>query len=91
MLFRSQMASKPDQVIEKMVIGRLNKKFYQDACLVEQPFVKDANITVGEYTKATAKQIGGNISISRFRRYEKGEGIEKKENDFAAEVAGMIK
>jgi elongation factor Ts len=86
-----QMASKPEQVIEKMVIGRLNKKFYQDACLTEQPFVKDAALTVGEYTNTTAKQMGGSISISKFLRYEKGEGIEKKETDFAAEVASMIK
>lgn len=86
-----QMANKPDQVIEKMVMGRLNKKFFQDACLLEQPFVKDGSITVGEYTKATAKQLGGNIEIVKFLRYEKGEGIEKKENDFAAEVASMVK
>ena len=86
-----QMESKPAQVIEKMVLGRLNKKFYQDACLVEQPFVKDAALTVGEYTNASAKQMGGKISISKFLRYEKGEGIEKKANDFAAEVASMIK
>jgi elongation factor Ts len=85
------MANKPDQVIEKMVMGRLNKKFFQDACLLEQPFVKDGSITVGEYTKATAKQLGGNIEIVKFLRYEKGEGIEKKENDFAAEVASMVK
>ena len=86
-----QMSSKPDQVIEKMVVGRLNKKFYQDACLTEQPFVKDAALTVGEYTNASAKQMGGKISITKFLRYEKGEGIEKKVNDFAAEVASMIK
>lgn len=86
-----QMANKPDQVIEKMVMGRLNKKFFQDACLLEQPFVKDGSITVGEYTKATAKKLDGSIEIVKFLRYEKGEGIEKKENDFAAEVASMVK
>lgn len=86
-----KMKGKPAQVIEKMVEGRLNKKFYQDACLVEQPFVKDGGITVGQYTQNVAKELGGTISIVRFVRYEKGEGIEKRQDDFASEVAGMIK
>ena len=86
-----KMANKPAQVIEKMVEGRLNKKFFQDSCLVEQPFVKDGNITVAQYTKDTAKALGGDIKIVKFVRYEKGEGIEKKADDFAAEVASMIK
>lgn len=86
----AQMASKPDQVIEKMVIGRLNKKFYQESCLVEQVYVKDASITVGQYIADSAKSMGGSIKVSEFLRYEKGEGIEKKEDNFAAEIADMI-
>ena len=85
------MASKPDQVIEKMVEGRLNKKFYQDSCLLEQPFVKDDKVTVGQHTANVAKALGGKIEIVSFVRYEKGEGIEKKQDDFASEVASMIK
>jgi elongation factor Ts len=85
-----KMASKPAQVIEKMVEGRLNKKFYQDACLLEQPFVKDGDITVAQYTRDTAKRLGKAIEILSFVRFEKGEGIEKRSCDFASEVAGMI-
>lgn len=84
-------ASKPEQVLVKMVEGRLNKKFYQDSCLVEQPFVKDGNMTVGQYTAETAKKMGGKIEIVSFVRFEKGEGIEKRQDDFASEVAGMVK
>ena len=84
-------ASKPAQVLEKMVEGRLNKKFYQDACLLEQPFVKNGDITVSQYTKDTAKQLGGSIEIAAFVRFEKGEGIEKKQDNFADEVASMMK
>ena len=86
-----KMANKPAQVLEKMVEGRLNKKFFQDFCLLEQPFVKDGNMTVADYTKATAKELGGKIEIVKFIRFEKGEGIEKKADDFASEVASMIK
>ncbi len=84
-------ANKPAQVLEKMVEGRLNKKFYQDACLLEQPFVKNGDITVSQYTKDTAKQLGGSIEIAAFVRFEKGEGIEKKQDNFADEVASMMK
>ena len=84
-------AGKPQQVLEKMVEGRLNKKFYQDACLLEQPFVKDGNVTVSQYTKDTAKKLGGSIEVVTFVRFEKGEGIEKKQDNFADEVASMMK
>ncbi|MEG2144776.1 MAG: translation elongation factor Ts, partial [Oscillospiraceae bacterium] len=84
-------ANKPQEVLEKMVEGKLNKKFYQDSCLVEQAFVKDGAITVGKHTEAVAKELGGKISIKSFVRYEKGEGIEKRVDDFASEVAGMVK
>ena len=83
-------ANKPANVLEKMVEGRLNKKFYQDACLLEQPFVKDGNITVSQYTKNTAKELGGKIEILTFVRFEKGEGIEKKQENFAEEIAKQL-
>jgi len=86
-----KMAQKPAQVIEKMVEGRLNKQFFATACLEDQPFVKGDKETVAQYTAATAKALGGSIRIDRFIRFEKGEGIEKKADDFAAEVASMIK
>ena len=83
-------ANKPANVLEKMVEGRLNKKFYQDACLLEQPFVKDGNITVSQYTKNTAKELGGKIEVVSFIRFEKGEGIEKKQENFAEEIAKQL-
>ena len=81
---------KPEAIAQKMVMGRINK-FYKENCLLEQPFVKNDEINVGDYTANTAKELGGSIEIIAFTRYEKGEGIEKKEDDFAAEVAGMVK
>lgn len=79
-------ASKPDQVIEKMIQGRLNKEF-KEICLIDQEYVKaEEKETVGQYIAKVAKEIGGNVSIKRFVRFETGEGIEKKEEDFAAEV-----
>ena len=86
-----KMASKPAQVIEKMVEGRLNKQFFAVSCLEDQQFVKGDKETVLQYTNQVAKQLGGSIKIEKFIRYEKGEGIEKKVDDFAAEVASMIK
>ncbi len=83
-------AKKPQAIIEKMVIGRLGK-FYESNCLVEQLYVKDDSMTVGKYTETTAKQLGGMIKINSFYRYEKGEGLQKREDNFAEEIAGMIK
>ncbi len=82
-------ASKPDNIIEKMIQGRLNKEF-KEMCLVDQEFVKDDSITVGKYLENTAKAEGGKISAKKFVRYETGQGIEKKNEDFAAEVAKAI-
>ncbi len=79
-------ASKPDNIIEKMIQGRLNKEF-KEMCLVDQEFVKDDSVTVGKYLEGVAKAEGGNVSIKNFVRYETGQGIEKKNEDFAAEVA----
>ena len=81
-------ANKPDQILEKIVTGRLGK-FYERVCLVEQGYVKEDNMTVGQYTKETAKALGGDIKIVSFEIYEKGEGIEKVEEDYAAEIARL--
>ena len=84
-----KMANKPQQVLEKIVSGKLGK-YYKENCLVDQEFVKDNTLTVGKYTDATAKKLGGSIAIKKFIRFEKGEGIEKRQDDFAAEVASMV-
>ena len=81
-------ANKPDAILEKIVSGRLGK-FYERVCLVEQGYVKEDSMTVGTYTKNTAKELGGAIKIDSFVLYEKGEGIEKKEEDYAAEIAKL--
>lgn len=81
---------KPANIAEKIVMGRIGK-FYKENCLVEQVFVKDNNLTVGEYANQTAKNLGGEIKIVDFVRFEKGEGLEKRENNFADEVANMVK
>ena len=81
---------KPANIAEKMVMGRIGK-FYKENCLVEQPFIKDGDVTVAKYTENTAKELGGDIKIVGFVRYEKGEGLEKREDNFADEVASMMK
>ncbi|MEM0531345.1 translation elongation factor Ts [Zongyangia sp. HA2173] len=81
---------KPANIAEKMVMGRINK-FYKEVCLVEQPFVKDGDITVGKYVENTAKALGTSIKLLSFVRFEKGEGLEKREDNFADEVASMMK
>lgn len=81
---------KPQNIAEKMVNGRI-RKFFKEICLVDQEFVKDADLTVDKYTKETAKKLGGSIKITQFVRFEKGEGLEKRHDDLAAEVAGMVK
>ena len=85
-----KMANKPEQVIEKIVVGKLNK-FYVENCLLQQEFVKDGDFSVEKYIAATAKKLGGNVTFVDAVRFEKGEGIEKKVDDFAAEVASMVK
>ena len=84
------MANKPEQVLAKIVEGKVGK-YYKENCLVDQEFVKDNSMTVGAYTKATAKALGGKLEIAKFVRFEKGEGLEKRQDDFAAEVANMVK
>ncbi len=83
-------ANKPDAIKEKMVVGRLGK-FYKEACLVDQAFIKDGNVDIKKYVADTAKQLGGDIKIAEFTHYVKGEGLEKRSEDFAAEVAAAIK
>lgn len=80
---------KPENIIEKMVMGRINK-FYKEVCLVDQEYIKDPDMQVSKYVAETAKQLGGSIKIVDYARFEKGEGIEKKTEDFAAEIASMI-
>ncbi len=81
---------KPEKIVDKIVDGRL-AKFYQDSCLVEMPFIKDDSKTIGMLVKEMIAMIGENITIRRFVRFEMGEGLQKKEEDFAAEVLKQIK
>ena len=81
---------KPANIAEKMVAGRI-KKFFKEVCLIDQQFVKDNEKNVAQYTAETAKALGGSIEIAQFVRFEKGEGLEKKEENFADEVAKMVK
>ena len=83
-------ANKPDAIKEKMAIGKLGK-FYKEACLVEQAFIKDGGMDVQKYVADTAKALGGDIKIASFTHFTKGEGLEKRNEDFAAEVAAAIK
>lgn len=80
---------KPENIIEKMIIGRLNKQL-KEVCLLEQAFIKDEDLTVKKYVETAAKEIGADITIKNFVRFETGEGIEKKSEDFAAEVAAQM-
>ncbi|MDX2029927.1 MAG: translation elongation factor Ts [Blastocatellia bacterium] len=81
-------ANKPENIIEKMVEGRVSK-FYTEAVLLEQPFVKDQTITIGELVTNLTAKTGEKISVRRFTRYKMGEGLEKRQDDFAQEVASM--
>ncbi|MDD6188343.1 MAG: translation elongation factor Ts [Clostridiales bacterium] len=83
-------AGKPDNIIEKMVSGRIGK-YYEENCLLQQAFVKENKQTVEQHVAAVAKEVGGTIVVKAYTRYATGEGIEKKEENFAAEVASMIK
>ena len=85
-----KMANKPEQVREKIVVGKLNK-FYTENCLLQQEFVKDNDLTVEKYLNAAAKALGGKVTFKDAVRFEKGEGIEKKQENFAAEIASMVK
>ncbi|MGM9607520.1 MAG: translation elongation factor Ts [Oscillospiraceae bacterium] len=84
-----KMANKPDQVKEKIVDGKLNK-FYSENCLLQQDFVKDGDVTVEKYLANVAKSLGGTITLKDAVRFEKGEGIEKKQENFAEEIAKQL-
>ena len=80
---------KPENIIEKMIIGRLNKEM-KEVCLLDQVYVQDSDLTVAKYVEKVAKENGANVTVKRFVRFETGEGIEKKNEDFAAEVAAQM-
>lgn len=82
-------AGKPEDVLGKIIDGRLNK-FYEEACLLDQPFVKDPSKTIGELVTEKVASIKENISVRRFSRFKMGEGLQKKQDDFASEVASMV-
>lgn len=81
---------KPENIAGRIVEGKI-KKYYKENCLLDQQFVKDNNINVAQYTENTAKSLGGDIKVLAFVRFEKGEGLEKRVDNFADEVAGMVK
>ena len=81
--------NKPENIIEKMIIGRLNKEM-KEICLLDQVYVQDSDLTVAKYVEKVAKENGANVTLKRFVRFETGEGLEKKNEDFAAEVAAQM-
>ena len=81
---------KPEKIVEKMVEGRI-KKYYEDNCLMNQRFVKDPDVTIGQLVTEKTAKIGEKISIRRFVRFEMGEGLEKRQDNFAEEVAAQMK
>jgi elongation factor Ts len=83
-------SGKPENIVEKMVSGKM-EKFYGEACLLEQPYIRDDKATVSEYIQRRAKEAGCEYVVTRFTRYKLGEGIEKKNDDFVAEVASYMK
>ena len=85
-----KMANKPDNILANIVKGRLGK-FYETNCLTEQAYVKDDSMSVAKYVASVAKELGGSIKITGYIRYDKGEGIQKREEDYAAEIAKMVK
>ena len=86
---QAKSENKPEHIIEKMVEGRL-EKFYEQVCLLDQPFIKDSDKTIQELLNDLIAKLGENIKIRRFVRYEVGEGLEKKDEDFAEEVAKQM-
>ena len=86
---KKENPEKPENIIEKMIIGRLNKEL-KEICLLDQAYVQDSDLTVAKYVEKVAKENNANVTVKRFVRFETGEGIEKKQEDFAAEVAGQM-
>lgn len=85
-----KMVNKPQNVLDGIIAGKISKQF-KEMCLTEQQFVKNNDLTVQQYIESVAKELGSEISITGFVRFAKGEGLQKKEDNFADEVAGMIK
>ncbi len=85
-----KLANKPDAVVAKIVEGKLGKLFFDRVCLLEQPYVKEDSMKVSKYVADTAKALGGSIKVTGFCLYERGEGLEKKEDNFAAEIASLV-
>ena len=86
---KKEKPEKPENIIEKMIIGRLNKEL-KEICLLDQAYVQDSDLTVAKYVEKVAKENNANVTVKRFVRFETGEGIEKKQEDFAAEVAAQM-
>ena len=86
---KKENPEKPDNIIEKMIIGRLNKEM-KEICLLDQVYVQDGDLTVAKYVDKVAKENGANMTVKRFVRFETGEGIEKKQENFAEEVAAQM-
>lgn len=91
-IFKAQALNegKPEKIIDKMVEGRI-EKFYKELCLLEQPYIRDQDITINQLMIEKITKIGENLQIRRFVRFEMGEGLEKKQENFAAEVMAQIK
>ena len=83
-----KMSSKPENIIAKMVEGRVGK-YYENNCLMQQAFAREPEISVGEFVARSAKEAGGTIRIADYVRYERGEGLQKREDNFAEEIAKM--
>lgn len=86
---KNENPDKPDNILEKMIVGRLNKEL-KEFCLVDQAYVKDGDLTVGKYLEQVSKEVGGKVDVKKFVRFETGEGLEKKEDNFAEEVARQM-
>ena len=86
---KKENPEKPENIIEKMIIGRLNKEM-KEICLLDQVYVQDSDITVAKYVEKVAKENGANVTVKKFVRFETGEGIEKKQENFAEEVAAQM-
>lgn len=86
---KKENPEKPENIIEKMIIGRLNKEL-KEICLLDQAYVQDRDLTVAKYVEKVAKENNANVTVKRFVRFETGEGIERKQEDFAAEVAAQM-
>ena len=86
---KNENPDKPDSILDKMIVGRLNKEL-KEFCLVDQAYVKDGDLTVGKYLEQVSKEVGGKVEVKKFVRFETGEGLEKKEENFAEEVAKQM-